>query len=633
MLLTCSHISKSFNEVPIIKDASFHLEDNTKLAIVGINGAGKSTLLKMIMGELEPDTGNVTLAKGKTMGYLAQQHAIDNSSTIIDELMNVRKDILEMERTIRELELQMKHASGNDLDELYRKYTNLTHQFELENGYAYKSEVTGILKGLGFLEDDFNREINQLSGGQKTRVALAKLLLRKPDLILLDEPTNHLDIHSIQFLENFLMNYKGGVILVSHDRYFLDRIVNQVIEIENSEVIHFTGNYSEFAKKKEQLRISQWNAYVNQQKMLKHQEEVIEKLKSFNREKSIKRAESREKMLSKIDVLQKPATIDDKMKIQLTPHTLSGKDVLTIRELSKSYDNLLLFQNANIDIKRGEHVALIGDNGTGKTTLFKIINELTKADSGEITLGSQVVIGYYDQEQQVLDDDNTLFEEISDAYPNLNNTEIRNTLAAFLFTNDDAFKLVKDLSGGEQGRLCLAKLMLSECNFLVLDEPTNHLDIVSKEILENAIRSYEGTIFYISHDRYFVNQTATRILELENGVFHQYLGNYDYYLEKKAEKEDAGNLIKDTTPQKQSSNALDWKASKEQQAAQRKKENELKKVEEEINQLENKISDLDDEMALPENACNSAKLAELSKEQSLLQEKLEKLYEKWEQLA
>lgn len=633
MLLTCSHISKSFNEVPIIKDASFHLEDNTKLAIVGINGAGKSTLLKMIMGELEPDTGNVTLAKGKTMGYLAQQHAIDNSSTIIDELMNVRKDILEMEKTIRELELQMKHASGNDLDELYRKYTNLTHQFELENGYAYKSEVTGILKGLGFLEDDFNREINQLSGGQKTRVALAKLLLRKPDLILLDEPTNHLDIHSIQFLENFLMNYKGGVILVSHDRYFLDRIVNQVIEIENSEVIHFSGNYSEFAKKKEQLRISQWNAYVNQQKMIKHQEEVIEKLKSFNREKSIKRAESREKMLSKIDVLQKPATIDDKMKIQLTPHTLSGKDVLTIRELSKSYDNLLLFQNANIDIKRGEHVALIGDNGTGKTTLFKIINELTKADSGEITLGSQVVIGYYDQEQQVLDDDNTLFEEISDAYPNLNNTEIRNTLAAFLFTNDDAFKLVKDLSGGEKGRLCLAKLMLSECNFLVLDEPTNHLDIVSKEILENAIRSYEGTIFYISHDRYFVNQTATRILELENGVFHQYLGNYDYYLEKKAEKEDVGNLIKDTTPQKQSSNALDWKASKEQQAAQRKKENELKKVEEEINQLENKISELDDEMALPENACNSAKLAELSKEQSLLQEKLEKLYEKWEQLA
>ena len=633
MLLTCSHISKSFNEVPIIKDASFHLEDNTKLAIVGINGAGKSTLLKIIMGELEPDSGNVTLAKGKTMGYLAQQHAIDNSATILDELMNVRKDILEMEKAIRELELQMKHASENHLDELYRKYTNLTHQFELENGYAYKSEVVGILKGLGFLEDDFNREINQLSGGQKTRVALAKLLLRKPDLILLDEPTNHLDIHSIQFLETFLMNYKGGVILVSHDRYFLDRIVNQVIEIENSEVIHFSGNYSEFAKKKEQLRISKWNAYVNQQKMIKHQEEVIEKLRSFNREKSIKRAESREKMLSKIDVLQKPATIDDKMKIQLSPHTLSGKDVLTIRELSKSYDNLLLFQNANIDIKRGEHVALIGDNGTGKTTLFKIINELTKADSGEITLGSQVVIGYYDQEQQVLDDDNTLFEEISDAYPNLNNTEIRNTLAAFLFTNDDAFKLVKDLSGGEKGRLCLAKLMLSECNFLVLDEPTNHLDIVSKEILENAIRSYEGTIFYISHDRYFVNQTATRILELENGVFHQYLGNYDYYLEKKSEKENVASVIKDTSPQKQSSNALDWKASKEQQAALRKKENELKKVEEEINQLENKISDLDDEMALPENACNSAKLAELSKEQSLLQEKLEKLYEKWEQLA
>lgn len=629
MLFQCSHIVKAFSEKMILNDCSFHMEDYDKVAIVGVNGAGKSTLLKIIIGELPADSGMCTLSKGKTLGYLAQQHAVNQSVTIWEELIQVRGELIAMDEEIRSLELQMKTTEGDALDALYKRYSTLTHQYELENGYAYQSEVTGILKGLGFAESEFTKQIQTLSGGQKTRVALAKLLLKRPDLILLDEPTNHLDIQSIQFLENFLLNYKGGVIIISHDRYFLNRTVNKVVEIENGVMTSFTGNYSDYAAKKEMLRIAAWNAYANQQKMIQHQEAVIEKLKSFNREKSIKRAESREKMLQKIEVLEKPLELNDKMKIRLTPHTLSGKDVLTIHDLGKAFGPHTLFEHADIEIKRGEHVALIGDNGTGKTTLFKMINELLAPDSGEIVIGSKVVIGYYDQEHQVLNPENTLFEEISDAHPDLTNTEIRNTLAAFLFTNDDVFKLVGDLSGGEQGRLCLAKLMLSECNFLILDEPTNHLDIVSKEILEHAITSYDGTIFYISHDRYFVNQTADRILELENGQFTSYLGNYDYYLEKKSSTPKTGPA-KD---QKESAVANDWKAAKEQQALERKRENELKKLEEHITELETAIEELNANMALPENATNVAALQSMNKELTALQTELDETYEKWEQLA
>jgi len=633
MLLSCSNLSKSFLEKNIIKNASFHLEENDKAAITGINGAGKTTLLKMITGELPPDDGVIAFSKNATFGYLSQQHNVDNNNSIWDELKSVKENVFIMRDKLSQIETEMKELTGDALEKLMEQYTTLSHQYELINGYACESEINGILKGLGFLDNDFTKLISTLSGGQKTRVALAKILLMKPDLIILDEPTNHLDIQSIQYLESFIRAFKGCVLLVSHDRYFLDRTVNKIIEIDNCKVTVFTGNYSEYAKKRESLRIAAWNAYANQQQMIKHQEAVIEKLRSFNREKSIKRAESREKMLDKIEVLEKPVTFTNKMNITLTPHLLSGNDVLSIKDLSKSFGEKTLFSNANIEIKRAEHVALIGNNGTGKTTLFKIINQLLDADSGIIKLGANVVIGYYDQEHQLLNGDNTLFEEISDAYPNLTNTQIRNTLAAFLFTNDDVFKRVDSLSGGEKGRLCLAKLMLSECNFLILDEPTNHLDIESKEILESALNNYEGTCFYISHDRYFVNKTAHRILELSDNTFCEYLGNYDYYLEKKEAKQTANIANKESSSKAElTESAKDYKAMKEIQAAKRKKENEIKKLEDKISDYENQISELYTIMSLPENATNSARLHELSDKQATLMEELDAMYEKWEEL-
>lgn len=633
MLLSCSNLSKSFLEKNIIKNASFHLEENDKAAITGINGAGKTTLLKMIIGELPPDDGVIAFSKNATFGYLSQQHNVDNNNSIWDELKSVKENVFIMRDKLSQMETEMKELTGDALEKLMEQYTTLSHQYELINGYACESEINGILKGLGFLDNDFAKLISTLSGGQKTRVALAKILLMKPDLIILDEPTNHLDIQSIQYLESFIRAFKGCVLLVSHDRYFLDRTVNKIIEIDNCKVTVFTGNYSEYAKKRESLRIAAWNAYANQQQMIKHQEAVIEKLRSFNREKSIKRAESREKMLDKIEVLEKPVTFTNKMNITLTPHLLSGNDVLSIKDLSKSFGEKTLFSNANIEIKRAEHVALIGNNGTGKTTLFKIINQLLDADSGIIKLGANVVIGYYDQEHQLLNGENTLFEEISDAYPNLTNTQIRNTLAAFLFTNDDVFKRVDSLSGGEKGRLCLAKLMLSECNFLILDEPTNHLDIESKEILESALNNYEGTCFYISHDRYFVNKTAHRILELSDNTFCEYLGNYDYYLEKKEAKQAANIANKESCAKAElTESAKDYKAMKEIQAAKRKKENEIKKLEDKISDYENQISELDAIMSLPENATNSARLHELSDKQAALMEELDAMYEKWEEL-
>ena len=635
MILSCQNVSKAFNEKSILKDISFHIEDYDKAAIVGINGVGKTTLLRIIVGELSADEGIVTLAKGKTMGYLAQNQAVNSNNTIYDELLSVKADIIALEKQIRETEVSMKEKDGDELSHLMDSYTRLTQAFELANGYAYKSELTGVLKGLGFAEEEFSKSISTLSGGQKTRVALGKLLLQKPDLIILDEPTNHLDLNSITWLETYLLNYKGAVIIVSHDRYFLDRIANKVIEIDQTKATVFQGNYSDYAVKKEQLRTAALNAYLNQQREIKHQEEVIEKLRSFNREKSIKRAESRVKALDKIEVLEKPTEAKSEIHMTLTPKYQSGNDVLHIENLSKSFDSLSLFQNLDMDIKRGEHVAIIGDNGTGKTTILKIINNLLPADCGKITLGSNVNIGYYDQEHHVLHPDKTLFDEISDEYPTLNNTEIRNTLAAFLFTGDDVFKQIKDLSGGERGRVSLAKLMLSESNFLILDEPTNHLDIMSKEILEDAINAYEGTVLYVSHDRYFINRTASRILDLTNGQLIGYLGNYDYYLEKKETLEQ--NLIKSSTPavtkqESLSDNKLDWQVQKELQAKKRKLENDLKKCEEEITSLEERGAYLDEQMSLPENATNSVKLQEIASEKEQIALKLEELYEKWETL-
>ncbi|MFR5467912.1 MAG: ABC-F family ATP-binding cassette domain-containing protein [Waltera sp.] len=642
MILSCQNISKAFVENQVLKNVSFHIEDHEKAAIVGINGAGKTTLLRIIVGEMTPDDGQVVLAKDKTLGYLAQNSTVDTSHTIYEELLSVKADLLRLEEKIRECENNMKHADGDALEDLMKQYTSLTHAFETGGGYLYRSELVGVLKGLGFTEDEFSKPVATLSGGQKTRVALGRLLLQNPDLIILDEPTNHLDMNSIAWLETYLLNYKGAVLIVSHDRYFLDRIAGKVIEIDQSKATTFIGNYSDYAIKKEQLRVAAWNAYMNQQREIKHQEEVIEKLKSFNREKSIKRAESREKMLDKIEVIEKPSEVRTDMKLTLTPRILSGNDVLTVEHLSKSFDSHKLFTDVNFEIKRGEHVAIIGDNGSGKTTLLKILNGLVPADQGTFRLGSNVEIGYYDQEHHVLHSEKTLFEEISDDYPYLNNTQIRNVLAAFLFTGEDVFKRISDLSGGERGRVSLAKLVLSNANFLILDEPTNHLDIMSKEILEDALNGYEGTILYVSHDRYFINRTAHRILDLTEGQFVSYVGNYDYYLEKHdtvmaaieastPQSADADNTA--ATKAAESEVKLDWKAQKEEQARLRKKENDLKKCEEKIAELETRISEIDTEMSDPAIGTQVAKLQELSKEQAACQEQLEKLYEQWEELA
>ncbi len=642
MILSCQNISKAFVENQVLKNVSFHIEDHEKAAIVGINGAGKTTLLRIIVGEMTPDDGQVVLAKDKTLGYLAQNSTVDTSHTIYEELLSVKADLLRLEEKIRECENNMKHADGDALEDLMKQYTSLTHAFETGGGYLYRSELVGVLKGLGFTEDEFSKPVATLSGGQKTRVALGRLLLQNPDLIILDEPTNHLDMNSIAWLETYLLNYKGAVLIVSHDRYFLDRIAGKVIEIDQSKATTFMGNYSDYAVKKEQLRVAAWNAYMNQQREIKHQEEVIEKLKSFNREKSIKRAESREKMLDKIEVIEKPSEVRTDMKLTLTPRILSGNDVLTVEHLSKSFDSHKLFADVNFEIKRGEHVAIIGDNGSGKTTLLKILNGLVPADQGTFRLGSNVEIGYYDQEHHVLHSEKTLFEEISDDYPYLNNTQIRNVLAAFLFTGEDVFKRISDLSGGERGRVSLAKLVLSNANFLILDEPTNHLDIMSKEILEDALNGYEGTILYVSHDRYFINRTAHRILDLTEGQFISYVGNYDYYLEKHdtvmaaieanaPQNADADSAV--AAKAAESEVKLDWKAQKEEQARLRKKENDLKKCEEKIAELEARISEIDTEMSDPAIGTQVAKLQELSKEQTSCQEQLEKLYEQWEELA
>ncbi len=659
MILACQNISKSFGTKQILKSVSFHVNDREKVAIVGINGAGKSTLLKIIMKEMSPDDGDIILAKGSSIGYLAQHQNLSSDSTILDEMLTVKQDIINLDKNIRALEQDMKHAEGTKLDQMLSTYTRLTHEFEIKNGYAYKSEVTGILKGLGFGEEEFDKKVNTLSGGQKTRIALGKLLLSKPDIILLDEPTNHLDLISIAWLETFLLNYNGAVIVVAHDRYFLDKVVSKVVELDNSKCQSFEGNYSDYAIKKEMLRSAMLKQYLNQQQEIKHQEEVIAKLRSFNREKSIKRAESREKMLDKIERVDRP-TEHTEMHFDLEPRVISGNDVLTVTDLSKSFGELNLFKNLNFDIKRGEKVSIIGNNGTGKTTILKMINGQLEADGGQIKLGSKVQVGYYDQEHQVLDPNKTLFDELQDAYPHLDNTAVRNILAAFLFTEDDVFKRIKDISGGERGRVSLAKLMLSEANLLILDEPTNHLDITSKEILENAINHYSGTVLYVSHDRYFINKTATRILDLTDQKLINYIGNYDYYLEKKDEMEAVylGKTVADqnvvssgkpgtfptsfptasttttsSTSDNDTENKVSWQQQKEEQAKARKRKNDLKKTEDEIQKLELRNEEIDSLLTQEEIFTNVQKLIELNNEKKSIEDRLLELMEQWESLA
>ena len=648
MILACNNITKSFGEKEILHGVSFHINDNEKAAIVGINGAGKSTLFKIIVGELSSDTGEVTFSKGSTYGYLSQHQDLTSENTIYEELLSTKADILRLEENIRALEQDMKHMEGEALEQALSTYSRLNHEFEIQNGYAYRSEVVGILKGLGFEESEFEKRVNTLSGGQKTRIALGKLLLRKPDLILLDEPTNHLDMNSIAWLETFLATYRGAVVVIAHDRYFLDKVVTKVIELDHTKAQTLECNYSTYAQKKAKHREDQIKAYLNQQREIKHQEEVIAKLRSFNREKSIKRAESREKMLDKIERLDKPMEESDGMNIRLEPSVTSGNDVLSVTGLAKSFGPQTLFTDLSFEIKRGEKVAIIGNNGTGKTTILKMINGIVTPDAGNIKPGVKVHIAYYDQEHQVLHMEKTLFSELQDTYPFMDNTQIRNTLAAFLFTGDDVFKQIKDISGGERGRVSLAKLMLSESNFLILDEPTNHLDIMSKEILENAIQNYTGTVLYVSHDRYFINKTATKILDLTSGKLITYDGNYDYYLEHKENMERlhlqgigygvgktpaAKNAPVTAPAEPESAGKMDWKQQKEEQARERKRQNDLKRIEAEIERLEARSEELDVLLADEAVYTNHTKLLEVTKEKDETAEHLLELMEQWEELA
>ena len=635
MILNIVHIQKAFDGKEILKEVSFPVEEHEKTALVGVNGAGKSTLLKIVMRELEPDAGEVVLSKGKTIGYLAQHQNVDGTATIYENLLDVRKELLLLDRKIRESEKRMASLSGEDLKVEMEDYARMTETFERANGYAYKSEVTGVLKGLGFSEDEFGKEVGTLSGGQKTRVALGRLLLTSPDIILLDEPTNHLDMHSIEWLEGYLLNYRGAVLIVSHDRYFLNRVVTKVVEIERGESHVYHGNYDEYSSKKEALRKAAYAAYLNAERERQHQEAVISKLRQFNREKSIKRAESREKVLAKMDMPDKPEEIDDEMRLRLVPAKESGNDVLRVEGLKKSFDGEVLFQDISFEIRKGEHAALIGNNGTGKSTILKIINEVLKPDEGSVTFGANVTVGYYDQEMQVLDSSKTIFDEISDDYPTLTNTKIRTTLAAFLFTEDDVFKLIGSLSGGERARVSLCKLMLSNANFLILDEPTNHLDITSREVLESAIRSYEGTVLYVSHDRYFINRTATRIIDLTCGQILFYGGNYDYYLDKKEAVEAAylSGEESSTEEKEESEVKISWKEQKALEAARRKKENAIARTEAAIEELEEKNTTLDELLSDPSIGTDLERLTELSRQKEEVTAKLNAAYEEWESLS
>ena len=641
MILQCSHINKEFITDVVLNDVSFHINDNEKAAIVGVNGSGKSTLLKIIMGEMPADSGEVIIRKDASVGYLAQNQNFESGKTIIDEMRTAKPEIAELEKRMNTLSEQMNNSQGEKLEELIKQYDNARHRFEQIDGYAYESEVTGVIKGLGFTEEDFSKPVASLSGGEKTRVALGKMLLQAPDIIILDEPTNHLDLNAIHWLEGYLSSYKGAVLIVAHDRYFLDKIVTKVIELRQTKATVFLGNYTQYSEKRKALLDSLMKQYMNQQAEIKHQEEVITKLRSFNREKSIKRAESREKMLDRMEIIDKPVEENTQMNLLFTPKIQSGNDVLTVKGLTKGFDGVTLFEDISFEVKRGERVAIIGDNGTGKTTILKIINKLIDADAGTIKLGTNVEIGYYDQEHQVLHMEKTLFEEIQDTYPTMNNTAIRNTLAAFLFTDDDVFKQIKNLSGGERGRVSLAKLMLSDANLLILDEPTNHLDIDSKQILENALNQFEGTVIYVSHDRYFINTTATRILDLTNKQIVNYVGNYDYYLEKKEDteraqlnnSEDTSSAQSDNQSSAANENKLSWQQQKEEQARIRKIENDLKKVEAEIEKLESENEELDTALADPENATNVAKLQEISKKKEANDNRLEDLMESWEDLS
>ena len=635
MLLNVSHIFNSFGEDGIIKDATFTVDEGSKVAIVGNNGTGKSTLLKIIVGDLPADSGEVTLKKDATMGYLAQYQEDSFGSNILDTVLSAREDLISMEKRLSEMEAEMANLHSADNSSFMDNYHKLQHQFDLLGGYTFRSEAVGILKGLGFEGDDLNKSMNELSGGQKTRVSLGRLLASSPDLLLLDEPINHLDLNSIVWLEGYLSSYKGAVVIVAHDRYFLDKIVDHVVDLSYGRTSVYTGNYTAFSEQKALYQLTYERSYEKQQKEIEHQKAVIEKLQSFNREKSIKRAESRKKMLDKIDIMDAPDKDIPRMRLTLKVEKESGKDVLDFSHVTKSYEDKNIFTDLSFDVHKGDRIAILGDNGTGKTTILKCINGLTDFESGEIRFGANVTVGYYDQEQQGLTEAKTIFNELHDSYPYLTETQVRNTLAAFMFTEDDVFKRISELSGGERGRVSLAKLMLSKSNLLILDEPTNHLDMDSKEMLEEALREYEGTLLYVSHDRYFVNRTANTVLELSDGKLTKYLGNYDDYVAKKEQlftSKDVSNQTS-STESTESIAKLDFKEQKRIEAEKRKLQNKISKIEEEIEQLENKKAKIQDEFLKPENMTNSAKLNELTSKQNEIDAKLEELYSQWEELS
>lgn len=639
MILACKDISKSYGTDVILDKITFNLEEKEKAAIVGVNGAGKTTLFKIITDNISHDDGQLYIPKGTTVGYLEQNIDIRSEKTIYEEMLSVFEPLFKLEEKLRDMENRMSTVTSVDYAGFMEQYSRLQHEFEASDGYSYQSRINGVLKGLGFSEEEYSQPVCTLSGGQKTRIFLGRLLLMKPDLLLLDEPTNHLDIESIQWLEDFLRGYSGSVLIISHDRYFLDRTVTKIIDIENKRSSVYNGNYSFFITQKEAIRAAQLKQYAEQQREIKHQEEVIKTLRQFNREKSIKRAESREKALNKMDKLDKPENLPEKMHFRLTPKIQSGNDVLSVDNLSMAFDTNNLFSNVSFEIKRSEKVAIIGPNGIGKSTLFKIILGEITPTAGKTILGVNVNPGYYDQEHHELDDRNTIFDEIHNAYPTMTNGEIRNVLAAFVFTGDDVFKTIGTLSGGEKGRVSLAKIMLSKSNFLILDEPTNHLDMYSKEILEDAVNSYDGTVLYISHDRYFIDKTAERTIELSKDGVTQYLGNYSYCLEKKAEKArieqlEAENIQNSSVKANASASdsKTDWLLQKEEQAKARKKANEIKKVEDEIERAENKISELNELLFSTEINSDSEKLKELYEEKTSIEEKLESLYNKWEEI-
>lgn len=627
MIISANNITKYFGEEKVLSDVSIQINKDERYAICGSNGTGKSTLLKILINELTPDEGEVHIAKNIKVGYLAQYNDNSSNDTILNTVINARDDLINMENELSMLEQNMTDKEAID------NHEKLLKDFQDKGGLYYKSLAESVLKGLGFTNDEFSKTLDMLSGGELTRVYLARILVEDNDLLILDEPINHLDINAISWLESFLSSYNKPLIIVAHDRYFLDKVVDHVLDLNTTPARTYKGNYSAFMSQKENLLLTNEREVEKQNKEILHQKEVIEKLQSFNREKSIKRAESRIKTLDKMEVINKISDNKTDIRLSFDVRNRSGDDVLRVEEISCIYDDGKIFENVSFSLNRLDRVALLGDNGTGKSTILKMITGSKKATSGTIKMGTNVELSYYDQAQMNLTDDNTIFQEIHDMYPNMNNTKVRNALAAVGFMQDDVNKLIKTLSGGEKGRVSLCKLMLSDANFLILDEPTNHLDMESKDILEHALNEYEGTLLFVSHDRYFVNKVATKVLELTDNGVNEYLGNYDYYIDKKDSVSNKYTFSSKEDITKESSGKDDWKKQKELAAKKNKLKKEFNNIESQIEKLEDEIAKIDEELMNPDNATNSAKLNELTNNKNEINLKLEPLYDKWEELS